>query len=74
MQFFYSEYGKTYKPLIRVKWEKEQKERQQIIKAFSQELDGIKARYVKVFAKATEVCPDWHSASGENHGCLLMKL
>ena len=34
------------------------------IKDFSKSLEGIEARFVKVFAKNIGVCPDWHVSAG----------
>ena len=34
------------------------------IKDFEENLDGIKAQYIRVFAKNVGVCPDWHVAAG----------
>ena len=34
------------------------------VKEFDKTLDGIEARYIKVYAKNVGVCPPWHVASG----------
>jgi hexosaminidase len=39
--------------------------RETSIKEFSQELKGVKARFVRVFAKNVGVCPDWHAGKGD---------
>ncbi|MDP4174526.1 MAG: GH92 family glycosyl hydrolase [Bacteroidota bacterium] len=36
----------------------------QAIKDFDKSLNGIEARYVRVYAKNIGVCPEWHVASG----------
>jgi len=56
--------GVNFTKVYEIKNNPEEKNSGPGVKDFDKALDGIEARYVKVFAKNVGVCPEWHVASG----------
>jgi predicted alpha-1,2-mannosidase len=56
--------GKNFKKVYEVKNVDDQKHSAPGIKDFKKKLNGIKAQYVRVFAKNVGICPSWHFAAG----------
>jgi len=65
VHYSYSNDGREYKPLIKVSFPDKLASRKGLIQEFSQEMDGIKTRYIRMVAHAGKVCPEWHPAKGE---------
>jgi hexosaminidase len=65
VSFFGSTDGKTFKALGTARNKISLKDPERKIQDFTIELSGEKARYIKVLAVNTGICPEWHSGAGE---------
>jgi hypothetical protein len=64
IEYFVSADGKNFTKVYETKNKDDIKHSSPGVKDFSKKLEGIKAQYVRVFAKNVGVCPDWHVAAG----------
>ncbi len=62
--YYVSTNGKKYTKVYEVKNKDNEKNSGTGIKDFLKKFDGMKTRYIKVYAKNVGVCPDWHVAAG----------
>ena len=60
-----SEDGKTWSGTSTVKSDLDLPHEKTVIRDFASETHGTRARYVRVRAKASILCPDWHKGAGE---------
>ncbi len=64
VEYSFSENGEKYSDPLRLEHEISQRNGQIIINPFTANPKNITARYIKIFAKNSGVCPDWHQGAG----------
>ncbi|MCF8241980.1 MAG: family 20 glycosylhydrolase [Melioribacteraceae bacterium] len=64
VEFFISADGENWESVGKVINDISPRETEAVIKEFSVENLNAEARYIKVFAKNIETCPDWHPGAG----------
>ena len=65
VEFSISENGTDFKPIAKIENEINLQKRDIVLKEMTAEFEPLKARYIKVFAKNIEKCPEWHSGAGK---------
>jgi len=64
VQYSVSEDGKKFKPVADLENNIPLQKNEAQVHSFSVNLQDVSGRYLKVFAKNLEICPDWHSGAG----------
>ncbi len=64
IDYYVSTDGKNFTKVYETKNEDDKKHSSPGIKDFKKNLNGVNARYVRVFAKNVGVCPEWHVSAG----------
>ena len=64
VEIFISDDGKDFTRVSRIKHYVDPKAETGLVQEYSKNLQNTRCRYVKVFAKSIEVCPDWHVGAG----------
>ncbi len=56
--------GNSFTPAGSFDYKVDETKPEQGLKSFEKSLEGIEARYVKVFSKSVGICPQWHPGKG----------
>lgn len=64
VEFYISEDGENFTKISKIENPIDEKEDGGIVKEFGNSRMNVEARYIKVFAKSIETCPDWHVGAG----------
>ncbi len=64
VEYYISQNGKDFKKVAEIRNEIDARKVPVIVKRFTANLGGVKARYLRVFAKNIGVCPPWHPGAG----------
>lgn len=66
VEYYISKDGTVFNKITRIENEIKKKNGDIVIKDFKSEFPQTSARYVKVLAKNSGICPDWHNRAGED--------
>lgn len=64
IEYYTSTDGENFKKVYSTENPADEKNSGESIKSFDKELEGVEARYVKLFAKNIGTCPPWHVGAG----------
>ncbi len=64
VKYYVSQDGKNFKQVAEIKNEIDSRKEPIVLKQFTANLGGVKARYLRIFAKNIGVCPPWHRGAG----------
>lgn len=64
VDYYVSQDGKTFEKVADIKNTIDPRKQGLVLKHFTAALHGVKARYLKIFARNIGVCPPWHPGAG----------
>jgi len=74
VEYSFSNDGKEFSNTIRLKNDLSPRIGEVTIKQFFEKFENINARYIKIFAKNLEKCPEWHQGAGGKAWLFIDKI